>query len=246
MHGFLGTEASFREDLNLTVQLAMGIALLVGRGFAKRRNFRAHQICQSTVVVLNLIFIFLIMAPSFRRQVAPHFFSALHDFRFAIPMAHAMLGIVAELLGLYIVLAAGTKILPEWVRFKHYKPWMKTALALWWSVILLGIGIYFSWYVFPAKNRTVLPVSSTAALVTVTNFDFAPKTMTIRQNGTVRFVDKVGRHKIVFDEAGFESPDLLSGSYYEHRFTHPGTFHYHCDFHGEKGGVGMAGVVVVR
>jgi len=248
MHGFLGTEASFREDLNLMVQLSMGVALLVGRGFAKRKNFKAHRICQSSVVGLNLIFIFLIMGPSFHRQVLPHLSTAFHEVRLALALFHATLGTLAELLGVYIVLVAGTPLLPESLRFNHYKPWMKTALALWWTVILLGVCLYLSWYVFPVKKapQPVAPTLSSTAVVTLTNFEFTPKTITIPENGTVKFVDDTGRHKVVADDGSFESPILESGDKYAHPFTHPGTYPYHCDFHGEKGGKDMAGTVVVR
>lgn len=246
MHGFLGTEATFREDFNLIVQISMGVALLIGRGFARRKNFKAHRNCQATVVLLNLFFIFLIMEPSFRRQVFPHLADVFHHIRLAIPLIHAALGTIAELLGIYIVLVAATRILPEKLRFKHYKPWMKTELALWWTVILLGIGIYLSWYVFVPKKIAAEPISQTAGMVRVSNFDFNPKTITIPVNGVVRFVDENGRHKVVSDDGSYESPDLISGSQYEHRFTRPGTFPYHCDFHGDTGGVGMSGIVVVK
>src|SRR6266496_2208861 len=71
MNGFLGTGATFRADLNLVVQLAMGLALLVGMFLARRKKFRAHKYCQSSVMLLNLVMIFLIMAPSFHKQVQP-------------------------------------------------------------------------------------------------------------------------------------------------------------------------------
>jgi hypothetical protein len=48
MSGFLGTGATFRADLNLIVQIAMGLALLFGMYLAKRKKFRAHKYCQSS------------------------------------------------------------------------------------------------------------------------------------------------------------------------------------------------------
>ena len=44
---------------------------------------------------------------------------------------HALLGSAAELLGLYIVILAGTRVLPESLRFKHWKRWMHAELTLW-------------------------------------------------------------------------------------------------------------------
>src|SRR5437899_11288476 len=66
MRGFLGTGATLNADLNLLVQLTMGVALLVGMFLARRNRFTAHGICQATVMLLNLAMIGLIMWPSFR------------------------------------------------------------------------------------------------------------------------------------------------------------------------------------
>ena len=57
MNGFLGTGATLRADLNLCVQVTMGLALLVGMLLARRKQFRAHKYCQSSVMVLNLVMI---------------------------------------------------------------------------------------------------------------------------------------------------------------------------------------------
>ena len=54
---------------------------------------------------------------------------------------------IAEVGGVYIVIAAGTKILPPRFRLTSFKPWMRGALVLWWIVILLGIATYARWYV---------------------------------------------------------------------------------------------------
>ena len=56
------------------------------------------------------------------------------------------LGAAAEALGIYIVLVAGTNVVPERFRFRRYKLWMRTELLLWWSVLLLGITTYYVWY----------------------------------------------------------------------------------------------------
>src|SRR2546425_10114610 len=102
MRGFLGTGATLNADLNLLVQLTMGVALLVGMFLARRNRFTAHGICQATVMLLNLAMIGLIMWPSFR-GVIPQLPAGLGERYYAVATAHAALGIVAELLGLYIV-----------------------------------------------------------------------------------------------------------------------------------------------
>src|SRR5215212_6384652 len=130
MNGFLGTGATFRADLNLVIQIAMGIALLIGRQLARKKNFRAHKYCQASVMILNLLIIFLIMAPSFHKQVEPQVPGGLKEAYYLAPFIHATLGTIAELLGLYIVLMAATNLLPKSLKFDRYRPWMLTCLTL--------------------------------------------------------------------------------------------------------------------
>ena len=143
--GFLGTGASFGSDLNLVVQLLMGLVLVLGMILARRKLFRAHAVCQGSVVLLNLILIALIMLPPFARDIVPGLPRRLDQAYYFLPTLHAVLGAAAELLGLYILVRAGTKWLPERLCFRNYKLWMRTTLVLWWSVILLGIATYYVW-----------------------------------------------------------------------------------------------------
>ena len=151
VRGFLGTGATFEADLNLVVQLAMAVALVAGVLLAKQKRYRAHGICQTTVLLLNLLMIALVMWPSFRRQVTPRFARALHRSYYAVPVIHAALGVAAELLGLYIVLVAATNVLPVWLRFKNWKRWMRTEFVLWLVVVITGVGTYYAWYIAPFR-----------------------------------------------------------------------------------------------
>ena len=149
--GFLGTDATFHADLNLVVQVVMGAALIAGSLLAKRKRFTAHGICQTTVLLLNLLMIGLVMWPSFQQQVRPVFPKVLHKWYYAAATIHAFLGITAELLGLYIVIVAGTNVLPQRLRFKDWKRWMRTELMLWSIVVLTGVGTYYAWYIAPFR-----------------------------------------------------------------------------------------------
>jgi uncharacterized membrane protein YozB (DUF420 family) len=151
MNGFLGTGATFRADLNLVVQLTMGAALIAGAHLAKQKRYKAHGICQTTVLVLNLLTIGLVMCPSFQQQVKPALSKVHRKWYYEVAIIHATLGITAELLGLYIVVVAGTNVLPLWLRFKHWKWWMRTELVLWAIVLLSGVGTYCAWYVAPFR-----------------------------------------------------------------------------------------------
>jgi uncharacterized membrane protein YozB (DUF420 family) len=147
--GFLGTAASLAADRTLVIETVMGVALIVGTVFARRRYYRAHGLCQSAVVLLNLWVIAQYMVPSFRRQIVPEIPASLGEIHYAIAAIHGVLGTVAELLALYIVLVAGTNILPKRFRFSGYKLWMRFALGLWWIELLLGLAMYVQWYGLP-------------------------------------------------------------------------------------------------
>jgi uncharacterized membrane protein YozB (DUF420 family) len=149
--GFLGTGATFGADLNLVVQLIMGVALLAGAFLAKQKRYRSHGICQTTVLLLNLLLIGLVMWPSFQQQVKPALSKVLRRWYYEAAAIHAVFGVTAELLGLYIVMVAGTNLLPQWLRFKHWKWWMRTELVLWMIVLLSGLGTYCAWYVAPFR-----------------------------------------------------------------------------------------------
>ena len=152
MKGFLGTWASFSADLNLLIQIAMGFALLAGAFLARAKRYAAHGLCQAIVLILNLPMIALVMWPSLDARVLPRLSRHFARPHYALAMAHGALGALAELLGLYILLVAGTSILPRAWRFRRWKLWMRIELALWWVVLLLGIGTYYIWYAVPQSH----------------------------------------------------------------------------------------------
>jgi uncharacterized membrane protein YozB (DUF420 family) len=146
LKGFLGTQAGFGADLNLLIQIAMGVALIVGTFLARRKRYSAHGACQATVLILNLALISSVMWPSFRLQVLPRLSEHFGKRYYAIAAMHGVLGAGAELLGLYILLVAGTNILPQSWRVRRWKLWMRMELALWLIVLLTGLGTYVIWY----------------------------------------------------------------------------------------------------
>jgi uncharacterized membrane protein YozB (DUF420 family) len=151
MKGFLGTQASFASDLNLVIQLAMGLALIAGMLLARAKRYKAHGICQASVLILNLVMIAAVMWPAFSTLVMPRIPARLSRQSVAIPAIHGILGTAAEVLGLYIVLAAGTNVLPKACRFNRWKLWMRIEMALWGFVLATGVGTYLIWYVVPRR-----------------------------------------------------------------------------------------------
>jgi uncharacterized membrane protein YozB (DUF420 family) len=147
--GFLGSAASRGADLTLLLEMLMGFVLLLGAHLARKRRFQLHAWCQSGVVLANLGVVALTMAPSFGSQILPVLAARparVVKLPYALVATHAMLGSVAEFGGLYILLSAGTEVLPRRFRIARYKLWMRCLLALWWVVILLGLATYGAWY----------------------------------------------------------------------------------------------------
>jgi uncharacterized membrane protein YozB (DUF420 family) len=133
-------------DLVLLLEIAIGLLLLGGAWLARRGKFREHAWCQCVAVLMNLVIIAVVMVPSFREHVAPRIPAKLGRSYTALATAHAALGGIVEFAALYILLAAGTKLLPEMLRIQRYKLWMRTVLAVWWLVLLLGVATYVRWY----------------------------------------------------------------------------------------------------
>ena len=145
--GFFGTNAPWTADVVLLLELALGTGLIAGAMLARAGRYRLHAVCQSVIVLLNLAVILLAMVPAFHRQVLPKLPGRLGRPFYAIATTHAALGGVAEIAGLYLLLAAGTKLLPEKWRITRYRSWMRTVLVLWWIALLLGLATYVRWYV---------------------------------------------------------------------------------------------------
>lgn len=145
--GFLGTAAPWSTDLTLVLEGGMGVGLLLGALLARRRWYRAHAFVQSAIVLANLGLIALTMVPPFRERLVPAIPARLGRPYVLIAVVHGALGALTEILGLYVLLVAGTRLVPEALRFSRYRPWMRAVLVSWWVVLLLGLATYVRWYV---------------------------------------------------------------------------------------------------
>jgi len=144
---FFETAAPRAVNVVLVLEIAMGIGLLLGARLARKKRFRQHAWCQSAIVLLNLAVVAVMMIPSFRIHVLPRVPAKLGKAYYVLATMHAAFGTVTELAGLYILLSAGTSVLPEKLRIGKYKVWMRSVLVLWWVVLLMGIATYTRWYV---------------------------------------------------------------------------------------------------
>src|ERR1044071_9820723 len=98
----------------------------------------------------------------------------------------------------------------------------------------------------PGKSLARANSPAEKATVKVSSFKFEPKVLTVTAGTTVEWVNEGGRHTVEADNGSFKSDVLTDGKTFEHTFDKPGTYAYHCSFHGESGGKDMAGKIIVR
>jgi plastocyanin len=113
----------------------------------------------------------------------------------------------------------------------------------------------------PAATSTPLPTPTPTAAPTATptpapksvtilmqNFSFKDKTITIEKGTTVVWPNKDNAKHTVTSDSGspLNSKDITANSSFSFTFTEAGTFPYYCEYHGDKGGVDMAGVIIVK
>ena len=140
--GFLGRPSTFGADLNLVIQIALGLLLLAGLFLARRSRYAAHGLCQSTALVATLVMTAIWMAPAYHANYGPGIFKLGNRINVAAA-AHVVSGTAALLLGIYVVLVAGTPLVPKALRFGNYKIWMRSLISVWWLALLLGVLTYW-------------------------------------------------------------------------------------------------------
>lgn len=93
----------------------------------------------------------------------------------------------------------------------------------------------------------IVPSGGQAVVVTMKDFAFTPKTIAIKIGTTVSFINQDPvKHTVTSDTGLFNSGDILPGQTFTYTFTQAGVYPYYCVFHGDKGGVDMAGTVQVN
>jgi plastocyanin len=82
--------------------------------------------------------------------------------------------------------------------------------------------------------------------ISITNSKFEPKKLTVTEGTTVTWNNSEGVHTVKSDTGAFVSATLSAGDKFTYQFTKAGSYPYHCTFHGQKEGHGMAGTIVVK
>jgi uncharacterized membrane protein YozB (DUF420 family) len=142
--GFLGTRASWAADLNLIAQVVLLLILVAGILRAKKPDFASHHSWMTAVVLANAALIVAIMNPSFFRALPLALVDAAIKPKIVLP--HFVVGVLAELMGLYAVIAVRMD-LPETWRLHNTKRFMQITAMLWTIALVGGIVLYVVWYI---------------------------------------------------------------------------------------------------
>ena len=82
--------------------------------------------------------------------------------------------------------------------------------------------------------------------VSLSDFKYSPKLLKVKVGTKVTWTNKENvPHTVDEDKGAFESGNMTNGASFSFTFDKPGTYRYHCAFHGGKGGEGMSGTVKV-
>ncbi len=144
--GFLGTRARLFADLNLAAQYILLAGLSLGVVLVRRGHVTAHQYMQTSMVLLNLVLAWFIMINSFSRNVVPGLPEILQTAYGLVAGLHAAVGGLAILCGTYLILRMN-RILPARLRISGWKNLMRATFGLYWLAGLLGLGLYWVWYI---------------------------------------------------------------------------------------------------
>jgi uncharacterized membrane protein YozB (DUF420 family) len=143
--GLFNLTAPLYADLALVLQIVVYLVFLAGFVLVKtRRNYARHGAIMSVAIVLHTISILMVMVPSLLSS-GGLFENLLGNLQLAI-LAHATLGTLVEILGLYVVLAWA-------LHYKDVKPCfrrkttMRVLAVLWTIAIVLGVYVYILLYV---------------------------------------------------------------------------------------------------
>lgn len=93
----------------------------------------------------------------------------------------------------------------------------------------------------------VVAAAPPMVVVVMDDYAFDPPRVTIQKGTTVVWINQESEvHTVTADDKKFDSGDLDRGAVFSVPFTEAGTVPYYCIFHGDRGGVDMAGMVIVE
>jgi uncharacterized membrane protein YozB (DUF420 family) len=144
--GFLGTSANFAADMTLVMSLLVAATLSAGFWLARAHKYQAHRWFQSSAAALNLILVLWLMVLPYRDFILPGVPGRLSERFYAVTTLHGIVGSLALVFGVFVALR-GNELVPRPLKFNNYKRYMRISYALYLIATLLGIWVYFTWFV---------------------------------------------------------------------------------------------------
>jgi len=144
--GFLGTRATFGPDLALVLIIISSTLFTIGWQLAVHKHYDIHRWVQTSAAIINAMVVLVVMVGSFLGFTLPKIPSQLAEPPIWVTVVHACVGTITFLLGIFVVLRAN-KLVPQAMRFKNYKLFMRTSYALYMLTTLIGIAVYIVAYV---------------------------------------------------------------------------------------------------
>lgn len=144
--GFLGTSANWAADMTLMVSVLVALILTAGAMTAVWGKYTIHRVLQTIGVILNAVLVFWMMVLPFRDFVAPGLPQRLNESFYFVTTLHAAVGFTALFFGIFVALR-GNGLMIKLLRFNNYKLFMRISYGLYMLATLIGIWVYFTWFV---------------------------------------------------------------------------------------------------
>jgi uncharacterized membrane protein YozB (DUF420 family) len=151
--GFLGTAANMAADVTLSLSILAMLIFSFGFFLALKGRYETHKWVQTSGAILNIILVLWMMLLPFRDFIVRDQGGPREQVFYTITMLHALVGLFAFVLGNFVVLR-GHKLVPKALQFKNYKLFMRTAYTLYFITTVLGIAVYYTWFVVAANPPT--------------------------------------------------------------------------------------------
>lgn len=147
--GFLGTRATFGPDLALVLILISSALFTVGWRLAVHKHYDVHRWVQTSAAILNALVVLVVMVGSFWGFTLPEIPRNFVRPSVWATTVHALIGTLGFLLGSFVALRAN-KLVPQKLRFKNYKLFMRTSYTLYMLAAVVGAAVYVITYMGPA------------------------------------------------------------------------------------------------
>ena len=140
-HGFLNTTAARGADLALVICIVAALLMTLGWRLAVHKRYAAHRWVQTVAVCLVAVPVVALMIKSFVTYILPGIPGKFGEGSYAVTTGHALIGMAAVLLGVWVVLCA-SELAPRRWRFSEFKCIMRISYLLYMLATVGGVVVY--------------------------------------------------------------------------------------------------------